>query len=191
MTNSELALDLQNMAEMASEMDAYLKSDVLFWNMAGGPRLTLGGYLMRQHRILALADELDEDEVAVLNTAVSQFNNAMKEKIVRFETKAHQEIEARLRQWSEFLSELKKDTNIHRNVYANGVKPRIMLSAIVAKLQTQPYKLESRVQSQIELQDRRLRQRWFPGDFVLADIWKEAYPQDEFWYLYGLPKESK
>ena len=50
------------MTAMAAEMDAYLKSDVLFWHMSASrmPALTLGGYLMRQHRLLILRKLLSD-----------------------------------------------------------------------------------------------------------------------------------
>lgn len=187
MSHSEINENVRHMAMMAEEMDAYLMSDVLFWKMSSGPRLTLGGYLLRQHRVLALADTLDGEEVGVLNTAVSQYNAALHEKIVRFETKAHTEIEARLRQWNEFLSDLEKEATVARGFYANGVETRIMLALLVEKLQTKPYQLQERVQFQVETADRRLRRRWYPDNFILAELWQPAYPEDEFWYLYGMP----
>lgn len=190
MHNSDLIEDLRHMAAMAEEMDAYLMSDVLFWRMDSGPRLTLGGYLMRQHRVLALADELNPEGLALLNTAVSNYNNALHEKIVRYETKANNEIEARLRQWGEFLGDLERDGVVSRGVYANGVETRIMLEHLLASLRNQPYHLNDRYVEQLVNLDSRLRRHWQPGDFVLDNIWQEAYPEDEFWYLYGMPGKS-
>ncbi|MEM7331674.1 MAG: hypothetical protein AAF490_06260 [Chloroflexota bacterium] len=187
MTHSELEKDLRQMADMAGEIEDYIKSDVLFWPMGSGPRLTFGGYLMRQHRILALADSLDAAGQALLNTAVSQFNNALHEKVVRLETKVHTELNARLRQWEAFLGDLKNETIVSRGFFANGVEPRIMIEMLVRKMQTPPYRLEGRIISSLEAHDRRLRRRWSKGEFVLDPVWEEAYPDDEFWYLHGLP----
>ena len=190
MSNSDLNKDLRHMADMAEEMEAYMRSDVLFWRTGSGPRLTLGGFLMRQHRILALADELDSEGKALLNTAVSQFNEAMHEKIVRLETKVHTELDARLRQWGEFLRDLEREAIVSRGFYANGVETRIMIEVLIEKMQTPPYRLESRILNTVEMHDRRLRRRWYPDEFILDEMWQPAYPVDEFWYLYGLPGKS-
>ena len=64
--------DLAILAAMAAEMDDYLKSEVLYWPMVHGdmPRLTLGGYLMRQHRLQHLADILTDADKEQWETAV-------------------------------------------------------------------------------------------------------------------------
>lgn len=187
MSDIKLNQDLSELAAMASEMDDYIMSDVLFWKMGSQPMLTLGGYLMRQHRILALADALDPAQLQLLNTAVSQFTNALHERIVRFETKAHREIEARMRQWNEFLIELEKEPKVDIGVYRNAVEARMMLAVLIDKLQSPPYKLESRVLTQLDLLDRQLRRLWQPGEFIFDKTWQKAYPEEAYWYLYGLP----
>src|SRR5688500_2426298 len=55
---ARLSEDLEVLEAMAAEMNEYLKSEVLFWPMRQGnlPRLTIGGYLMREHRLRALAE---------------------------------------------------------------------------------------------------------------------------------------
>jgi hypothetical protein len=186
----KLRQDLEIFEAMAAEMDSYLKSDVLFWPMEKGsmPRLTLGGYLMRQHRLLALKDLLDEEEKARLDAAVTQFNEALVEKIVRLEQRAHQELHARLRQWGEYLKDLARDNISSSAYYATAVEPRAMISALVNKLKLPPYKLDDRIPQQIGVLDNNLRRRWQSGDFVWPEEWQTAYPQATYWWLYGRPK---
>lgn len=190
MTDHVFTEDLDILAAMAAEMDTYLASDVLFWPMqaSGMPKLTLGGYLMRQERLLAVADELDGAQQALLNTAVSQFNAALSENVVRLETKAHTELEARIRQWSEYLRDLGKDYGaVSAGGYATAVEARTMIKALVDKLQTRPYQLSDRIPPQIGLLDSKLRGQFAHGDFVWADEWQAAYPEEIYWWLYGLP----
>lgn len=186
-TNEKLQEDLADMAAMSEEMDAYLKSEVLFWPLGGRPMLTLGGYLMRQHRLLALADELSEEQQEKLNTAVSQFLAANEERIVRFETKANREIEARLRQWSEHLRDVDRAKN-DKSLYKSGVDPRIMLSVLMEKLATPPYKLDPQLEQRLDMLDMGLRTRWKSGDFILDEVLEPAYDREMFWYLYGEPR---
>ena len=186
----KLAQDLAILEAMASEMEDYLKSDVLFWRMMKGsmPMLTLGGYLLREHRLLALQRLLDESEQARLDAAVTQFNQALVERIVRFEQKGHQELEARLRQWSEYLRDLEGSSKAAAVNYETAAETRTMIAALIDRLQMAPYRLESRIEEQVDLLDRKLRRRWQPGDFIWPDEWQPAYPEMEYWWLYGHPK---
>jgi hypothetical protein len=186
----KLRQDLDILEAMAGEMDSYLMSEVLFWPMAKGgmPRLTLGGYLMRQHRLLALKGLLTEDEAARLDAAVSTFNAALVEKVVRLEGRAQQELEARLRQWGEYLKDLSRDSGSGGSYYETAVEPRAMISALVNKLKLPPYKLEPRINQQITMYDNNLRRRWDSGQFVWPEEWQPAYPEKSYWWLYGRPK---
>jgi hypothetical protein len=191
MTQSQAKLeqDAQILTAMAAEMDAYLKSDILFWKMSVGglPMLTLGGYLMRQYRLLNLFDLLAEVQRRELETAVIQFNAAMADKIVRFEAKAHTEIDARIRQFEAYLHDLRTRQITGVN-YGTAVEPRAMITALVNKLQMPPYQLNARVPGRVGTLDGNLRQRWISGPFIWPEPWQPAYPSDEFWWLYGHPE---
>ncbi|MCP4427178.1 MAG: hypothetical protein GY803_22045 [Chloroflexi bacterium] len=182
----KLAQDALILTEMAGEMVDYLRSDALFWQMMRGgmPKLTLGGYLMRQHRLLALRDLLSAEDREKADTAVTQFNQTLVEQIVRLEQKAHRELEARIRQWSEYLKDSQSGPAAAAN-YRSAVETRAMMTAVTEKLSLPPYRLESRIKEQIALLDGNLRQRWQTGPFIWPEEWEPAYPQAEYWFLYG------
>ncbi len=186
----KLSRDLIILEAMADEMEEYLRSDVLFWQMMKGglPKLTIGGYLMRQHRLLILRDLLEEQEQAQLDAAVFNFNQVLIEKIVLLEKKGHWELEARIRQWGEFLKDLDWDKNISIAGYQSSVETRAMISAIIDKLEMPPYQLDPRIKQKVRLLDGNLRRHWKKGEFVWPEEWKVAYPSDEYWWLYGKPK---
>ena len=183
----KLAQDVTILAEMAGEMVDYLRSDVLYWQiMKGGlPKLTLGGYLMRQHRLLALPELLSDEEQAVVDTAVAQFNQALVEKTVRLEQKAHQELDARIRQWGEYLKDFRWERSAAIAGYTSAVENRVMITAVTDKLQMPPYQLNSRITEKIALLDGNLRSRWRTGPFLWPGAWQPAYPRTDYWYLYG------
>jgi hypothetical protein len=187
----KLAQDVTILAEMAGEMADYLRSDVLYWQMMEGelPKLTLGGYLMRQHRLLALPELLTDEEQAVVDTAVTQFNQALVEKIVRLEGKAHQELEARIRQWTEYLKDFRWERGAAAAGYTSAVENRVMITAVTDKLQMPPYQLNSRINEQLALLDGNLRSRWHTGSFLWPEAWQPAYPKADYWYLYGAVQE--
>lgn len=186
----KLRRNLITLEAMAAEMDEYLRSDVLFWPMRKGdlPRLTLGGYLMREHRLLQLRDLLDMQEQERLHKAINQYHEALEEKVVRLENKAHEELEARLRQWQEYLREAKRGASI--DYYESSVDTRGMIEALVTQLRVPPYELEDEVPQKVALLDRELRRIWDPGDFIWPQEWQAAYPRDRYWWLYGHPRRK-
>lgn len=182
--NSKLSKDLHILEAMANEMDAYLKSETAVWPLGGSlPKLTLGGYLLRQHRLLALADQLSPAQWQLLETAVAQFNAALADKVVRTETLAHDELERRLRQWSSYLSESRQSQRAVN--YETAVENRAIIQALIGFLQQAPYQLDQRITQQLKVWDNGLGQQWQKGPFVWEESWQAAYPAGEYWWLYG------
>ncbi|MDX1616507.1 MAG: hypothetical protein R3300_19510 [Candidatus Promineifilaceae bacterium] len=184
--------DLVVMEAMAAEMDEYLRSRSLFYPLgrADLPRLTLGGYLMRQHRLVALRDLLSEAEQQRLDDAMAVYRQALVEKVVSFEQRAHEELHARARQWSEYLKELRRPGFSAGDYYPSAVEPRLMIAVLLEKLSMPPYELDERVVEEIRVYDNVLRNHWQPGEFIWFEAWQPAYPPDQFWWLYGRPRSA-
>lgn len=185
----KLSFDLKIMEAMAALMSAYIASDSLFWNVgeAGMPTLTLGGYFMRQQRLLALADLLDGDEQMRLQTAVSTVAEAIASQTVQFEKKANAEILARVRQFAEYLKDLGREHGDAVAGYKTAVESRVMVAVLMELLEKRPFQLDAEVIAPLNAVDSTLRQRWIVGDFVWAAEWMPAYPAETYWWLYGRP----
>lgn len=191
-STDKLERDLSILVAMAGEMGTYLDSEVLFWHMgaAGMPALTLGGYLMREYRLLALQDQLSGEEAGELDAAVTAFNSALSERIVRFEDKANREMDARLRQWNEYLKDVERGVATSKSNYATVAEVRAMIQALQERLELAPYQLNERIPQQITLLDNQLRRLWEPGEFIWPPEWEAAYPETEYWWLYGKPRSK-
>ena len=188
----KLRKDLKIIEAMAAEMDDYLCNETMFWPLGDSslPRLTLGGYLMRQHRLSALRQLLDENEQEGLDRAIATFNEALVEKVVRFEQHAHDELHARLRQWSEYLRELNQEPAAAGDYYASAVETRAMIAALLDKLEMPPYELDKRIFNELGVYDRALSNHWLADGFVWPSEWQPAYPRSAYWWLYGRPRSS-
>lgn len=192
MNNEQITLqhDLMVMEEMAANMEAYLISDAKEWTIprVNMPKLTIGGYLMRQHRLLALEERLDEEGRARLHAAIKQFDAALEGRVVRFEQRAHQELRARISEWSQYLRDLKSRAVADVHHYAGTVDTRVVAGVLVDKLQTPPYHCEEQAVKAIAAYDKNLQGRWVEGEFVWDEVWRPAYPRETYWYLYGHPR---
>ena len=192
MLNSEEKLihDLAILQEMASQMDEYLKSETLFWPMGHSdmPKLTLGGYWLRQHRLSTLRHLLTSEQQTQLDTAVHTFATAVSDWVVRTEQRAHAELAARIRQWEEYLRDLREKQSENAGSYAAQVEVRAIIAALIDNLQQAPYQLDEKLLPSILTQDKGLRARFASGDFIWPEEWQPAYPEPEYWWLYGRPK---
>jgi hypothetical protein len=190
-TKEKLSRDLLILQAMLANMEHYLGQETLFWNMgeAGMPKLTVGGYLLRQWRLERLPDLLSAEEQAATQTAVTQFDQLIRQHVVQFETRANQELNARLRQWSAHLRDMRGD--VAPSFYATAAEVRTMVAHLMAQLSHAPFKLEDRQAGQLSSLDLTLRGRWRAGDFVWTEEWRPAYPQADFWWLYGLPRAMR
>lgn len=181
----KLQQDLLILERFDKDIPAYLRSSTTFYPTGlNFPELTFGGFLMRQHRLLLLKEMLSKDEQTRLDQVIASFQASLDGSIVRFETQSQKELGVRMRQWREYLRDLVDDKS-HFSYYATAVEPRLMIAATVEQLQLPPYELTSDVPERLFAIDQGLRSRWISGDFVLQDGLQSAYPQEQYWYLYG------
>lgn len=183
MTNGQEKLieDLADVAEMASQMASYLESDQLFGqSLADRVPPTVGGFLVRQYRLVALKDNLlSLDQHDQLREANKKFEVAARKQPTLFRQKAQQELAARIRQWEQALRDLFEDPS--PVYYRTDVETRAIIQALMARLTD----VDAAATEKVNELDQKLKQRWQSGDFVWPTEWQPAYPQDKYWWLYG------
>ncbi|MEJ2748598.1 MAG: hypothetical protein P8183_11940 [Anaerolineae bacterium] len=182
--------DLEILEVMVAEMDGYLMSEATHWTMERGdmPKLTIGGCLMRCHRLPLVRDHLDEEAQQRLDKAVQTFTQALAENVVRFEKRIHQELHARLADWSGYLAHAASRMMADVDYFANVVDARVVIQAMVDELHKPAYQFDKRILQEMTTLDNNLKGRWQIGEFVWPTVWKPAYPPETYWWLYGRPK---
>jgi hypothetical protein len=190
-TNEILAQDLRALEVIVEQMPAYLASDATHWSMTGNnvpKKLTIGGCLMRQERLQQLRNQLTYADQARLDKSLNTFNACLKDQIVRFESRAHDELHARLREWTSYLHGANSKMATSQDHYANVVDTRIVITALMNKLSQPPYHLNARLEQEVSQMDARLKGQWQTNEFILDSMWEKAYSPSEYWWLYGSPK---
>lgn len=184
----KLSRDVAILAAMSAEMDDYFRHEVLFWPMAEGnmPRLTLGGYFLRQHRLTALNNLLTPAEQRKVAEAIAQFTEVTKERVVAIEMRVEQELQVRLRHWQTSLRDWQEQSP-GMPLYAAGVEERAMIAALLARFSQAPGVVMAQLPVRIAGLDQVLRGRFRSGDFVWPAPWQPAYPEPLYWWLYGVP----
>ena len=182
--------DLMILEAMAENMKNYLVSDAKSFTLprVNMPKLTIGGYLMRQDRLTAVEAKLTNGDRTRLMAARGKFDAALIEKVVRFETRTHQELRMRISEWSGYLRDLTSKVAADKHHYSGIVDIRVVIESMMKKLQTDPYRLEDQIVRGMDSFDKKLRTCWQVGDFLWEPVWQAAYPQETYWYLYGQPE---
>lgn len=190
MERDVLEQDLYVLQEMVSRLGEYLLSEETHWEMRepGMPKLTIGGCLMRLHRLHVLQAQLSPIGQEQLSKATGQFEELLQGSVVRFEEKTHQELHARLRDWVSYFADLSRHMLTDQGYFADKVDARVVITAMIDKMQTAPYHLQQQILNELASLDNNLRQRWQPGAFVWNQVWQPAYPATRYWYLYGAPR---
>lgn len=185
---STLSDDLEILEQMTTGMRDYLSSGSIYNKKIDRELmyLTLGGYLLRRHRLAALRDRLDAGQQARLSAALEKFELLQRVHGGDIARKAQQELQARLREWEQALTEL-FDGRPSLAIYRNDVEKRAMIEALVAELEPAGSLLKPELLSRRDRLDQRLRSRWQAGEFLWPAAYQAAYPPETFWWLYGEP----
>lgn len=188
----KLTQDLKRIEMMVGELTARLDGKGLFWPTpyADLTTVTLGNYLMRQNRLLAVrGTALTGPAQERLDTVAACFDRLLYYNAEEFKHIIGRELEARLDQWREYVQRLPRKENRAKCYEVEG-ENRVIIEDIFQKLsiladQPAPHLLE-----EIEQLDLKLRQHWQPGKFIWPDEWQPAYPQAIYWWLYGQPQNT-
>jgi len=176
--------DLDYLEDSLTQLEPYLLSRELFWPLGGNkPRLTVGGILISLKRIEALSQSnADQATVSPLTAKLELVRTRWR---VAWEQKCTRELRTRLELWQNYLGDYRITPESYADDYRNEVRLRVLAGLLAGELPEVPE--ESRMK--LDSLDVLLRGRLLPGTFVWDTDLISAFPQDEFWYLYGTLKK--
>ena len=167
---------------MLAEMDAYLKSDVLFWQAAPNalgarmPKLTIGGLL----EALLRAEAAGAAGVPALRATLAAIKAPH---LVRYLARAEQETGSRLNAWNAYLADYARNPADAAGYYANEVRARLKAELLLQEIEPERRGHTERVRT--NALDERMRASFASGAFVWDERLKSFLPPDRFWWLYG------
>jgi len=188
-----LAYDLSVIQAMAAEMEDYIKSDQLYWKLSPAapissapPMLTIGGYLLRAHRLRGQAPALSEKQRTKLETVERQFQDTGREWAAHAEKRAHKELGARLNSWAWFTEDCQARKQDCIRYYPTEAELRTLIDLLLEFADqlgdVSPYR------QRLQTLDGQFRPCLKPGDFVWRSALEAVYPKERFWWLYGRPE---
>ena len=184
--------DLTEAKAIADHLIPYVYEDQLYGSISGMfasgsmPSLTIGGLLLRLHRLHALEDQLNADQKAKLAAIDAQNESARKEWSIHYNDKLVQEGNSRLKMIERYFSDCDDDPRTCANNYIPEANRRTIVEDIANALQSNGAP-NGDLTSAMRRIDSKLRRYAQPSDFVWAAALQAAYPNDEYWWLYARP----
>jgi len=178
--------DLQYLKIGIGTLENYFHTRKLFWPIHAGsptgepafPRLTLGSLLLSLKRVQAR--DLTPQQRRELRSFEFDLQQAQKKRQVAWEQKIEHEFSSRARQWRFYLNELNRDLEKHTEYYPNEVRLRVLLELL---LENKP----SLDDKHLNAMDSFLQTFFLPGDFIWDIDLVSGFPEDTYWYLWGVP----
>jgi hypothetical protein len=180
--------DLAACQAMADEFEAYLQSDVLYWQMdaarSGGaqlPKLTISGFLERARRLQAAS--LSPTQRAALDDSTRRFEQARAAHRRRYESRALHDLRGRLDSWAWYLDDYAKQPNEEASYYPSRAHARLAIALLLDELAGHPE--AAPFAQRLAVLDGQLRANWIGGAFVWHGSLAHAFPRERYWWLYG------
>jgi hypothetical protein len=166
---SAVERDLAFVRASLADLESFLRSDEIFWPLGGDlPRLTIGGLLLAERRLGAgPLFGAEQAEWSRLEAGLAASRAAWP---AAWEGKSAKESVSRLRLWKNFLDDYADSPADHRSEFRHAVEWRAMLALLGADL---------------TVLDEMLWDVFVPGGFLWEPGLMPAFPEDEFWFLYG------
>lgn len=164
------------------ELTDYLLSGELYWPLSLGaanlPRLTIGGLLLARTRLRA--HSISPAAQGDLATLEGQMNAVRTKWRSAWERKAGREVRARLDLWRNYLSDYRDSPEGHAHAYPHEVQWRVILQLLSSEFVLPPKELET-----LSNLDAIVKFHWLPGGFIWEADLATAFPQPDYWFLYG------
>ncbi len=159
--------DLRWLQAAVPQLKDYLLSDEIFWNIGSDPQLTLGNLLLAEVKLKAAGGG---------SKLLAEIAAQKKEWQAAWENKAKREFAARLRQWTQYLSELSEHPSRYAAQYKTEVRVRTRLELLAGETPG--------LSGQLTAFDSQLKPLVVSGDFVWEKDGKAAFPKGKYWFLW-------
>lgn len=190
---AELRRDLAVVEAMAAELEPYLKSATLYWQLSparaivpAAPLLTIGGLVLRLHRLIGQREALTTEQLRRLAAAEESFRRTLTEWKAHAAARMARELEARLRSWSWFVEDCRAQKRSCVTHYPTEAELRTLIDLLLEEAAGCEDVSDQR--DRLAQLDAQFRRSFEPGDFVWRPALASVYPRERFWWLYGRPE---
>src|SRR5258708_3550888 len=169
---------------MASRLKPYVYENELYGLMPNDyPKLTLGGLLMRLHRLKALSNLLTPKQNELRQAAQAKHDEILRDWRVAYEGKIKREFQARLVSLNGLLDECNGNPDRCAENYPLLAETRAMTAALAVEAEALNI-YSTDMKNGLGAADNKIRRFTEHGGFIWDEQLRGAYPEKKFWFLY-------
>ncbi|MFP4322282.1 MAG: hypothetical protein ACLFTK_07505 [Anaerolineales bacterium] len=193
MSTYDPAQDLRTLRLMVNHFEPYIYEQPIYGGLgANQPRLTIGGILLRVHRLDELQRDLPTEQRGTFQMAKMAFAAKRNTWKLHYRDKLFREMRARLAQMETYLEDAADDLEAAEADYPPEAVRRTMLQHLMDEAHTQDVNTNG-LNHRLEYIDRALDHLLHdePDDFLWSDDLRRAYPAEDYWWLYRTPADNQ
>lgn len=173
--------DLAYLRSAVIDLEQFILTKDIFWpSVRGGGdiQFSLGGLLLVTRRLQGETLSAEQSvELKANETAVESLYTHWQ---THWQAKARDEVSMRLGLWRTFVEDYQRDPRAYFKTYPSQVRQRVIITLLQERLSQ-----TAEEQTNLAEIDTTLRDHFSPGPFVWDAELKTAFPENEFWFLYG------
>ncbi|MBX3065152.1 MAG: hypothetical protein U0528_07960 [Anaerolineae bacterium] len=186
----DLGNDVRALEAMANGLVPYVYEDELYGVMPGNlPRLTVGGLLMRLHRLSALKDQLSPAQRDIVEAAQKKVDDAREQWHVAYTGKIKREFKARVEAIEQYLTECVESVRGCAENYPSSMEKRVIVEQLFQEAVALD-ELSDDMKKRLPQLDNGIRRFAEPGEFRWDHRLEAVYPRDTYWFLYSTVKAA-
>ncbi|MBN1536853.1 MAG: hypothetical protein JW908_08990 [Anaerolineales bacterium] len=184
---SSITYNITYLKASLEELERYLHSSDVYGQLhtrapAGEPpfaSLTLGNVLLARKELQSYT--MDTDRVLEFRELDTRLETIRSRWRAGWEEKARQEYPARIRQWTHFLEDYRREPGRHADRYPYEVRQKVIMDLLGEEA---PGVVEE-YQDKLIVLDAWLKVDFVAGEFAWDEGMSGGFPRDVFWYIWG------
>jgi hypothetical protein len=170
--------------EITSEWESFLFSNEIYWqlnlsNKKFSPserrvRISAGRLLISSFMLHNL-NYLDNDSI------LNQFLALKTKWLANWQKKVSEELPVRIRQWNQFIQDLRSDSEFSQPQMNNQLQIRLMIGLLIDEIDE--LERENFFQ-QITILDQKYKYATLEDGFIWDSELSEIFPPEKYWYMY-------
>lgn len=180
----KIELEEEILKEILSEWESFLFSNEIYWQLS----LSNKKFLPSERRVSISAGRLLISSFLLHNfnslnkdSNLNQFLALKNKWLANWQKKVSEELPVRIRQWNQFINDLRLDSEFSQPQMNNQLQIRLMIDLLIDELDE--FEREQNLQ-QIAILDQKYKYATLENGFIWENEFIVIFPPTKYWYLY-------
>jgi hypothetical protein len=180
----KIELEEEILQEITSEWETFLFSSEIYWQL----NLSNKKFSPPERRMRISAGRLLISSFILLNSnrfedssIVNQFLLLKNKWLANWQKKVTEELPVRIRQWNQFIHDLRSDSEFSQPQMNNQLQIRLMIGLLIDELDELD---RGQYLQQVEILDQKYKYATLENGFIWESELMEIFPKKKYWYLY-------